>query len=74
MTVEGFECPIPRDLPERLLRERVCQIMWRKKRRGKASEPGVKQMRGTKEIEAPTLAGRSLCIKGLEQVSTTRKE
>lgn len=49
-------------------------VVWRKKRRGRASEPGIKQMRGTKEIKVPTLAGRSLSVKGLEQVSTTRKE
>lgn len=37
-------------------------------------EPGVKKMRGAKEIVIPTLVRRSFPRKGIGQCGTTRKE
>jgi hypothetical protein len=35
-------------------------VIWRRKQRGMASEPEVKQVKGTREIDVPTMARRSL--------------
>lgn len=49
-------------------------MLWRGKKRGMASKPGIKQMGKAKEIEVHTMARRSLHSKGMEQVGTIRKE
>lgn len=74
MTIEGFGYPTYRDPSGKLVWEKVCQIVWLGGGMGMASETGVKQMGKEKEIEAPTLARRSLPNKGTGQVGTSRKE
>lgn len=63
MAIEGFECPRLRGaLGSQSSKERDMSdpVIWRKKWRGMAGEPGVKQVKGTKEIETSTMARRSL--------------
>lgn len=65
-------CPIPEDLPERLIREEVCEIVgfegkgniWR----------ACGQMDGGNRIEASTLTRRSLPSNGMAQVGIARKK
>lgn len=66
MAIEGFGVSHTQD------KGMLDCVVWR--RRGMASQPVFKQMGRVKEIEAPTLAGRSLPRKQMEHVGTTRKE
>ena len=53
----------------------VVLVGWlaRRRSRGTAGELGFRQMRGEKEIEAPSLVRRSLPQKGIGHVGTTKK-
>lgn len=59
---KGFECPRLGDAlgSQSGKGEGMSDhVIWRRKRRGMAGEPGVKQVKGTKGTEAPTMARRS---------------
>lgn len=58
--------PVLRVLPERQVREKVCQRGGLGRRgRGTAGKPEVKQKGEAEETEAPILARRSLPRKGM---------
>lgn len=68
----SFGCPILRDAPERLARcVGLCDLQEEERNGWQAWGQADG---GAKEIEAPTLARRSLPGKGIGHTGTTRKE
>lgn len=76
---KGCECPRLRDVLGSQSGKgkgiRSCDL--EEKARERAGEPGIKQVKGTKETEVPSMARRSLPHthnKGMGQVSITRSK